>query len=37
MLRGRENQYGEIASDKMNAFVKSLSDVYKLDSQVKRS
>lgn len=37
MLRGRENQYGEIASDKMNSFVKSLSEIYKLDAQVKRS
>ena len=37
MLRGRENQYGEIASDKMNSFVKSLKEIYKLDGQVKRS
>ena len=37
MLRGRENQYGELASDKMNTFVKSLSEFYKLEAQVKRS
>lgn len=37
MLRGRENQYGEIASDKMNSFVKSLSEFYKLDWPIKRS
>ncbi|MCP4524051.1 MAG: translation initiation factor IF-3 [Candidatus Gracilibacteria bacterium] len=37
MLRGRENQYGDIALDKMNTFVKGLSEIYKADSVVKRS
>lgn len=37
MLRGRENQYGELASEKMNSFVKSLEEFYKLDNQVKKS
>jgi translation initiation factor IF-3 len=37
MLRWRENQYGEIAAEKMNSFVKSLEDIYKADGQIKRS
>ncbi|MDD3145079.1 MAG: translation initiation factor IF-3 [Candidatus Gracilibacteria bacterium] len=37
MLKGRENQYENIASDKMNFFVNSLSEFYKLDSPVKKN
>lgn len=37
MLRWRENQYGEIAAEKINSFVKSLEDIYKTDGQIKRS
>lgn len=37
MLRWRENHYGELASEKMTSFVKCLSDIYKLEGQIKRS
>ncbi|QFR38717.1 translation initiation factor IF-3 [Candidatus Gracilibacteria bacterium 28_42_T64] len=37
MLRGRENQYTEIAEEKMTRFVMSLTEVYKLEGQVKKS
>jgi len=37
MLRWRENHYGDLAFDKMTSFVESLSEVYKLEWQVKRS
>ena len=37
MLRGRENQYSEIAADKMKSFVESLDELYKLDGQLKKS
>ncbi len=37
MLRWRENQYGELAAEKMNSFVKSLDEIYKTDGQIKRS
>jgi len=37
MLRWRENQYGELAAEKMNSFVKSLAEIYKTDGQIKRS
>lgn len=30
-MKGRENQHAEIAKDKMNAFILSLSEVYKTD------
>lgn len=36
MLRGRENHYGELAAEKMQTFVDSIADIYKLDSPVKR-
>jgi len=37
MLRWRENQYTEIAEEKMTRFVMSLTEVYKLEWQVKKS
>tara|TARA_Y100001960_G_C14707169_1_gene844947 strand:+ start:1272 stop:1613 length:342 start_codon:yes stop_codon:yes gene_type:complete len=37
MLRGRENQYSEIAADKMKTFIESLEELYKLDGQIKKS
>ncbi len=37
MLRWRENQYGDLAAEKMNSFVKSLEEIYKTDGQIKRS
>jgi translation initiation factor IF-3 len=37
MLRGRENQYSEIAAEKMKNFVESLDELYKLDGQLKKS
>ena len=37
MLRGRENHYGDIAQNKIESFVESLSDIYKADGPVKRS
>lgn len=36
MLRGRENHYWDLAQQKIDHFVESLSDIYKLDSPVKR-
>lgn len=37
MLRGRENHYGELASEKMTSFVKSIDELYKLEGHIKRS
>lgn len=37
MLRGRENHYADIAKRKMDEFVTSLEDIYKLDAPVKQS
>lgn len=36
MLRGRENHYGELAFEKMNHFVTSIEEIYKLDNPIKR-
>jgi len=36
-LRGRENRYEDIALDKVNEFVTSLTDVYKADSKVMKA
>ncbi|MCH8518654.1 translation initiation factor IF-3 [Candidatus Gracilibacteria bacterium] len=36
MLRGRENHYGDLASEKINKFVQSIEEIYKLDNPVKR-
>ena len=36
MLRWRENHYGELAAQKMQYFVDSISEIYKLDNPVKR-
>ena len=36
MLRGRENHYGDLASEKINNFVQSIEEIYKLDSPIKR-
>ncbi len=37
MLRGRENHYVDLASEKMNTFVTSLEEFYKLEGQIKKS
>lgn len=37
MLRWRENHYEGIASEKINSFVASLEEVYKLEWQVKKN
>lgn len=37
MLKWRENHYAELASEKMNSFVNSLSEVYKLEWQVRKN
>ncbi|MDD3793438.1 MAG: translation initiation factor IF-3 [Candidatus Gracilibacteria bacterium] len=37
MLKGRENQYENIASEKINAFVNSLAEFYKLDGPIKKA
>lgn len=36
MLRGRENHYSELAMEKMKSFIESISDVYKLEWEIKR-
>jgi len=36
MLRWRENQYGELAMEKITSFVNSLEEIYKLEWQIKR-
>ena len=36
MLRGRENNYSDLAMEKMKTFVESLSEVYKLEWQIKQ-
>jgi len=37
MLKWRENQYSEIASEKMNKFVNSLAEYYKPEWQIRKS
>ena len=37
MLKWRENQYSDIANEKIVNFVNSLQDVYKLESQIKKN
>lgn len=37
MLRGRENHYGELAGQKMEKFIESISEFYKADAPVKRA
>ncbi len=37
MLRWRENHYADLALEKIESFVASLSEIYKLEGQVKRS
>ena len=37
MLRWRENHYGDLAMEKMETFVASLEEIYKLEWQIKRS
>ena len=37
MLRWRENHYGDLASEKMNSFVESLSETYKLEWAVRKN
>lgn len=37
MLKWRENHYAELASEKMNSFVNSLSEYYKLEWQVRKN
>jgi len=36
MLRGRENHYANLAAEKMDHFVKSIEDIYKLDGPVRQ-
>ena len=37
MLRGRENHYSDLASEKIESFVQSLEEIYKADAPVKKS
>jgi translation initiation factor IF-3 len=37
MLKWRENQYGELAQKKIDSFVKSLEEIYKLEGEIKRN
>ncbi len=37
MLKWRENHYAELASEKINSFVKSLSETYKLEWVVRKN
>lgn len=37
MLKWRENQYADIASEKMNSFVNSLSEIYKLEWTIRKN
>lgn len=37
MLKWRENQYGEIALEKITSFINSLDEIYKLEWQIKRA
>lgn len=37
MLRWRENHYAGLASEKMNSFVESLSEIYKLEWEVRKN
>ena len=37
MLRGRENNYGDLAMEKMKTFVTSLEEIYKLEWEIKRA
>lgn len=37
MLKGRENQYERLAREKMEEFVTSLSEVYKLEGQITKA
>lgn len=37
MLRGRENHYEDLAKTKMNSFVESIQDSYKLEGQIKKN
>ncbi|MFK7780164.1 MAG: translation initiation factor IF-3 [Candidatus Gracilibacteria bacterium] len=37
MLKGRENHYANLAADKMNTFVESLSEIYKLEGTVRKN
>lgn len=37
MLRWRENNYGDLAMEKITSFVASLEEIYKLEGQIKRS
>lgn len=37
MLRWRENHYADLASEKINSFVESLSEVYKLEWQIRKN
>jgi len=36
MLRWRENHYSELAAEKMNSFVESISEIYKLEWTVRK-
>ena len=36
MLRGRENHYASLAQEKMESFVKSLEEIYKLEGTIRQ-
>lgn len=37
MLRGRENQYADLALEKIESFIASINELYKLEGQIKKS
>lgn len=37
MLKWRENQYGDLAFEKIDSFIKSIEEFYKLEWQIKRA
>jgi translation initiation factor IF-3 len=37
MLKWRENHYVDLASEKMNSFVESISEIYKLEWEVRKN
>lgn len=37
MLKGRENQYADLAQEKIEAFITSIEELYKLEGQIKKS
>ena len=37
MLKWRENHYANLASEKMDTFIESLSDIYKIEWAVRKN